>query len=47
MTAIKDRWDVAGLPRVVFLDSRGRYLPAARPGWQEPDKMLEIMKSIR
>ena len=47
MTAIKDRWDVAGLPRVVFIDSRGEYLPGRSTGWQEPDKMLEIMKSIR
>lgn len=47
MTAIKAAWDVGGLPRVVFIDSRGDYLPGRSTGFEPPEKMLEIMKSIR
>jgi thiol:disulfide interchange protein DsbD len=47
MTAIKEAWDVAGLPRVVFLDSRGEYLAGRSTGFNPAPKMLEIMQSIR
>jgi len=47
MTAIKEAWDVAGLPRVVFIDSRGEYLPGRSTGFNPAPQMLEIMQSIR
>ncbi|MBE0564669.1 MAG: thioredoxin family protein [Krumholzibacteria bacterium] len=47
MAAIKAGWDVAGLPRVVFIDSRGEYLAGRSTGFLEADQMLERMQSIR
>ena len=47
MAAIKARWDVAGLPRVVFIDSRGEYLAGRSTGFLPAEEMLERMESIR
>ena len=47
MAAIKAGWDVAGLPRVVFIDSRGEYLAGRSTGFVPPEQMLELMQGIR
>ena len=47
MGVIKERWDVAGLPRVVFIDSRGTFLSGRSSGFLHADEMLERMQSIR
>ena len=47
MAAIKAAWDVAGLPRVVFIDSRGEYLAGRSTGFVPPEQMLELMQGIR
>ena len=47
MTAIKEEFKVPGLPRVIFIDSRGEVLHGRSTGWQKAEDMLEIMKSIR
>ncbi len=47
MAAIKAGWDVAGLPRVVFIDSRGEYLAGRSTGFVPAEQMLELMQGIR
>jgi thiol:disulfide interchange protein DsbD len=47
MTAIKEEFKVPGLPRVIFIDSRGEILHGRTTGWQKAEDMLAIMKSIR
>jgi thiol:disulfide interchange protein DsbD len=47
MAAIKEEWGVAGLPRVVFIDSRGEFLPGRSTGFEPAPRMLEIMQGIR
>ncbi len=47
MTAIKEQYKVPGLPRVIFIDSRGEVLHGRTSAFKHPDEMLEIMKSIR
>ncbi len=47
MTTIKEEFKVPGLPRVIFIDSRGEVLHGRSTGWQKAEDMLEIMKSIR
>ncbi len=47
MTAIKEEFQVPGLPRVIFIDSRGEVLLGRSVGFKPADEMLEIMKSIR
>ena len=47
MTAIKEEFKVPGLPRVIFIDSRGEVLHGRSTGWQKAEDMLAIMKSIR
>jgi thioredoxin-related protein len=47
MTAIKELFKVAGLPRVVFIDSRGKILHGRSTGFLEAAEMLEIMKGVR
>ncbi len=47
MTAIKTAFKVPGLPRVIFIDSRGEVLHGQTVGFTPPEEMLEIMKSIR
>jgi len=47
MANIKEQWSVAGLPRVVFIDSRGEFLPGRSTGFVPAPKMLEIMQGIR
>ena len=47
MSAIKQEFEVAGLPKVVFIDSRGKILHGRSTGFVEAPEMLELMKSIR
>ncbi len=47
MAAIKAGWNVSGLPRVVFIDSRGEFLDGRSTGFVHADEMLALMKSIR
>jgi len=47
MTAIKDMFQVTGLPRVVFIDSRGEILHGRSQGFLEAPAMLEVMQNIR
>ena len=47
MASIKEEWSVAGLPRVIFIDSRGEFLPGRSTGYQPAPKILEIMQGIR
>ncbi len=47
MTAIKEVFQVSGLPRIIFIDSRGEILHGRSQGWLTADKMLEVMQSIR
>lgn len=47
MTAIKEEFQVPGLPRVIFIDSRGEILHGRSAGFKPAAEMLEVMKSIR
>ncbi len=47
MTRIKEEFKVPGLPRVIFIDSRGEVLHGRSAGFKPADEMLVIMKSIR
>lgn len=47
MTAIKDEFKVPGLPRVIFIDSRGEIMHGRSTGFKVADEMLDVMKSIR
>ncbi|MGD9546949.1 MAG: protein-disulfide reductase DsbD family protein [Candidatus Krumholzibacteriia bacterium] len=47
MAAIKKLFQVTGLPRVVFIDSRGEILHGRSQGFLEAPAMLEVMQSIR
>ncbi|MEN8005661.1 MAG: cytochrome c biogenesis protein CcdA [Candidatus Krumholzibacteriota bacterium] len=47
MTKIKEEFKVSGLPRVIFIDSRGEVLHGRSAGWKPADEMLAVMKSIR
>lgn len=47
MTAIKDEFKVPGLPRVIFIDSRGEILHGSSSAFKPAAEMLEVMKSIR
>lgn len=47
MSAIKEEMEVAGLPKVVFIDSRGKILLGRSAGYLPAGEMLEIMKGIR
>jgi len=38
---------VPGLPRVVFIDSRGKILDGLSTGFQEADKMLDTLQKVR
>ncbi len=47
MEALKQEFKVPGLPRVVFIDSRGQVLHGLSTGFQPADKMLETMREVR
>ncbi len=47
MAAIKEAWSVTGLPRVIFLDSRGEFLPGRSQGFLPAEQMLEVRQGIR
>ncbi len=47
MQAVKDLFQVAGLPTVAFIDSRGEILHGQKTGFQKADDMLKIMQGIR
>ncbi|MBM4129584.1 hypothetical protein FJ250_00950 [bacterium] len=47
MTAIKDEFRVSGLPRVVFIDSRGEILHARSAGFVPAADMLALMQGVR
>ena len=47
MTAIKDLYKVPGLPRVIFIDSRGEILHGRTSAFKPADEMLAVMKGIR
>jgi len=47
MTAIKNEFKVPGLPRVIFIDSRGEILHGSSSAFKPAAEMLEVMKSIR
>ncbi len=47
METIKEEFHVPGLPRVVFIDSRGRIMDGLSTGFQPPEKMLEILRAVR
>ncbi|MCK9995325.1 MAG: thioredoxin family protein [Candidatus Krumholzibacteria bacterium] len=47
MTSIREYFKVPGLPRIIFIDSRGEVLHGRSSGWKTADDMLELMKSIR
>jgi thiol:disulfide interchange protein DsbD len=47
MAAIKEEFEVPGLPRVIFIDSRGEVLLGRSVGFEPAEKMLEIMQGIR
>ncbi len=47
MEAIRKEFRVPGLPRVVFIDSRGKVLHGSSSGFQHADKMLEVMRAVR
>jgi hypothetical protein len=38
---------VPGLPRVIFIDSRGEILHGKTAGFKPADEMLALMRSIR
>ncbi len=47
MTSIREYFKVPGLPRIIFIDSRGEVLHGRSTGFKTADDMLGIMKSIR
>ena len=47
MTSIKGEFKVPGLPRVIFIDSRGEVLHGRSVGFKSAEDMLELMTSIR
>lgn len=47
MSAIKEEFVVSGLPRVVFIDSRGEILHARSTGFVPAAEMLALMQSVR
>jgi len=47
MTAIKELYKVPGLPRVIFIDSRGEILHGRTSAFKPADEMLAVMKGIR
>jgi len=47
MTAIKEYFKVPGLPRVIFIDSRGEVLHGRTAGFKPAGEMLAVMKDIR
>ena len=47
MTAIKNEFKVPGLPRVIFIDSRGEILHGRSSAFKPAAEMLEVMKGIR
>ncbi len=47
MEQIKEAFKVPGLPRVIFIDSRGEVLHGRTVGYLKADEMLTLMKSIR
>ncbi len=47
MTVIKNEFKVPGLPRVIFIDSRGEILHGSSSAFKPAAEMLEVMKSIR
>ncbi len=47
MTAIKELFKVPGLPRVIFIDSRGEILHGRTSAFKPADEMLAVMKGIR
>ena len=47
MEKIKEAFKVPGLPRVIFIDSRGEVLHGRSVGFLKADEMLALMKSIR
>jgi len=47
MTGIKEEFKVPGLPRVIFIDSRGEILHGRSSAFKPAAEMLEVMKSIR
>lgn len=47
MEAVKQEYQVPGLPRVIFIDSRGEILHGRSAGFQDADLMLQTMQAIR
>ncbi len=47
MNSIKEEFKVPGLPRIIFIDSRGEVLHGRSAGFKSAADMLELMKSIR
>ncbi|MFT5232201.1 MAG: thiol:disulfide interchange protein DsbD [Candidatus Krumholzibacteriia bacterium] len=47
MEKIKEEMQVPGLPRVIFIDSRGEILHGRSSGFLPAEEMLTVMKSIR
>ena len=47
MERIKEEFQVPGLPRVIFIDSRGEVLHGRSTGFLEADEMLALMQGIR
>jgi thiol:disulfide interchange protein DsbD len=47
MTEIKEEYRVPGLPRIIFIDSRGEILHGRSAGFKTAEEMLALMKSIR
>ncbi|MBK8165976.1 MAG: thioredoxin fold domain-containing protein [bacterium] len=47
MSAIKEEFGVSGLPRVVFIDSRGEILRARSTGFVPAAEMLALMQGVR
>ncbi len=47
MEKIKADFEVPGLPRVIFIDSRGEVLLGQSAGFMKADDMLALMQSIR
>ncbi len=47
MAAIKAEFEVSGLPRVAFIDSRGEILRARSTGFVHAPEMLALLKDVR
>ena len=47
MSAIKEEFGVSGLPRVVFIDSRGEILHGRSTGFVPAAEMLALMQGVR